>query len=107
MMPKRGNRLRDDIMVQLADFAACVRREVFHFAATCSSERSPKEKGPACGAFCKERIKPQAASSPALHLPVAASPFMRARCANAAWPAATFAALPDHAFCGAACSARP
>src|SRR5690348_10549057 len=46
-------------------------------------------------------------SSSALHSPLAASPFMRARWANACWAAATFSVLPDHAFCGAACSARP
>ena len=26
---------------------------------------------------------------------------------KARWPAAIFSALPDHAFCGAACNARP
>ncbi len=46
-------------------------------------------------------------SRPASHSPLLASAFIRARCVKARWPAATFSALPDHAFCGAACSARP
>src|SRR5262249_61508612 len=33
--------------------------------------------------------------------------FRRGRCANAGWAAVTFSVLPDHAFCGAACRARP
>src|SRR3569832_693273 len=47
---------------------------------------------------------PQAAffSISAAHFPRAASEFILARCAKARWPAATFSALPDHAFCGAA-----
>ena len=32
---------------------------------------------------------------------------MRARCEKARWAAATFSCFPDHAFCGAAWSARP
>src|SRR6185312_749695 len=43
----------------------------------------------------------------ACHFPSAARLFILARCAKARWPAATFSALPDHAFCGAACNARP
>jgi len=41
------------------------------------------------------------------HSPLLASEFIRARWVNACWPAATFSFLPDHAFCGADCSARP
>ena len=46
-------------------------------------------------------------SRSAFHWPSAARPFMRARCANARCAVETLSALPDHAFCGAACSARP
>ena len=46
-------------------------------------------------------------SRPVSHSPLLASAFIRARWVKARWPAATFSALPDHAFCGAACSARP
>ena len=46
-------------------------------------------------------------SSSGVHWPKLASPFMRARCANAACALAMLAALPAQAFCGAACSARP
>src|SRR5215469_15165360 len=41
------------------------------------------------------------------HSPVAASPFMRARCAKARCAAGTFSTFPLHAFWGAACKARP
>ena len=46
-------------------------------------------------------------SRPVSHSPLLASAFIRARWVKARWPAATFSGLPDHAFCGAACSARP
>src|SRR6185312_7362105 len=46
-------------------------------------------------------------SSASFHLPSAASEFIRARWAKAAWPLPTFSALPLQAFCGAACRARP
>ena len=39
--------------------------------------------------------------------PSAAAPFILARCVKAHCPAATFSALPPHAFNAAACSARP
>lgn len=41
-------------------------------------------------------------SSSADHRPREAREFMRARWVKAAWAAATFSALPAHAFCGAA-----
>lgn len=41
------------------------------------------------------------------HFPCAARLFMRARCANARCPAATFSVFPPHAWMAAACSARP
>src|SRR6202043_3731694 len=47
------------------------------------------------------------ASRSAVHSPLLASEFIRARWVKARWPAETFSALPAHAFCGAACSARP
>src|SRR3954468_19061939 len=46
-------------------------------------------------------------SSEAFHWPVAASEFIRARWANAAWPLARFSTLPAQAAWGAACKARP
>ena len=42
-----------------------------------------------------------------LPLALAGEAVHRARWAKACWPAATFSALPDQAFCGAACNARP
>src|SRR5262249_40242033 len=41
------------------------------------------------------------------HCPRVARPFIMARWVKARWAAATFSLLPDQAFCGAACSARP
>jgi hypothetical protein len=46
-------------------------------------------------------------SRSAFHSPRAARPFIMARWLNARCAAATFSDLPDHAFCGAACNARP
>src|SRR6185312_16129374 len=74
--------------------------------------RDVKKAAPSGAAFALKRdeeAKGYAAffSRSACHFPSAASPFIFARWAKARWPAATFSALPDHAFCGAACSARP
>src|SRR5215472_13323650 len=41
------------------------------------------------------------------HCPRVARLFIMARWMKARWAAATFSLLPDQAFCGAACSARP
>jgi hypothetical protein len=46
-------------------------------------------------------------SKSAFHWPRLARPFMRARWEKARWAAATFSVRPAHAFCGAACKARP
>jgi|SRR5271154_975678 len=46
-------------------------------------------------------------SRSAFHWPSEASPFIMARWLKARCAAATFSGLPDHAFCGAACKARP
>jgi hypothetical protein len=59
-----------------------------------------------------DALRPSAAyaaffSKSAFHWPRLASPFMRARWEKARWAAATFSVRPDHAFCGAACRARP
>ena len=46
-------------------------------------------------------------STSGFHSPSVARLFIRARCAKARCAAATLADFPPHAFCGAACSARP
>ena len=53
------------------------------------------------------RIHHAAFSRSDFHAPVAARPFICARCVNAFCAAGTFSGLPLQAFCGAACSARP
>lgn len=52
-------------------------------------------------------VRQAAFSMAASHLPSEAMPFIRARWWKAFCAAATFSALPDQAFCGAACRARP
>jgi hypothetical protein len=78
-----------------------------------------RDEGPAFGATVRDaaprrrhrfRSEVYAAffvSRSAFHSPLLASEFIRARWVKARWPAAMFSALPDQAFCGAACSARP
>jgi hypothetical protein len=46
-------------------------------------------------------------SKSCFHCPPVARLFIIARWVKARWAAATFSLLPDQAFCGAACSARP
>ena len=65
--------------------------------------------------FCRASVPNEAGvgrhaaffSRSGFHWPSAARPFIRARWVKARWAAATFSVLPDQAFCGAACSARP
>ena len=52
-------------------------------------------------------VTPLSVPESACHWPSAARPFIAARWPKARCAAATFSALPDQAFCGAACSARP
>ncbi len=70
---------------------------------------SPVAEDPNPGVFLAARLIRYAAffSKSAFHWPRLARPFMRARWEKARWAAATFSGLPDQAFCGAACRARP
>jgi hypothetical protein len=54
-----------------------------------------------------ESVQAAFLSRSAFHLPSEARPFICARWAKARCAAATFSLLPLHAFCGAACNARP
>src|SRR5262249_55900339 len=70
-----------------------------------TSDRPRTKRAPfATGAAVRDQA---AFSSFRDHSPSEAKPFILARCVNALWAAASFSALPPHAFSAAACKARP